>query len=158
MRSEGMFPIEQLDGVALIGQPPLTYQDDVDAILRSHGITPRYLFRTVDNGAVQAMVRSGVAPAIMPRLAVDMNDDDVIKLPLFPQVEPRKVSIAIRSGDTVLPAAQAFSNAAIEAAPRSSNPPDPLSPMRRQLWPRHAAVWRPQLTPQRGREGKGVRG
>ena len=112
----GVFPIEKLDGVELIGQPPLTYQDDVDVILRGHGITPRYLFRTVDNGAVQAMVRSGVAPAVMPRLAVDLNDDDVIKLPLSPQVEPRTVSLAIRSGENVLPAAQAFLNAAIEAA------------------------------------------
>ena len=112
----GAFPIVQLDGVALIGQPPLTYQDDVDVILRSHGVTPRYLFRTVDNGAVQAMVRSGVAPAIMPRLAVDMNDDNVIALPLSPQVEPRKVSIAIRSGDAVLPAARAFVDAAVDAA------------------------------------------
>jgi DNA-binding transcriptional LysR family regulator len=112
----GAFPIVQLDGVALIGQPPLTYQDDVDVILRSHGVTPRYLFRTVDNGAVQAMVRSGVAPAIMPRLAVDMNDDDIIALPLSPQVEPRSVSIAIRSGDAVLPAARAFVDAAVDAA------------------------------------------
>ncbi len=119
----GAFPIEELDGVALIGQPPLTYQDDVDVILRGHGITPRYLFRTVDNGAVQAMVRSGVAPAIMPRLAVDLNDDDVIKVPLSPQVEPRTVSLAVRSGENVLPAARAFVNAAIEAASLVLEPP-----------------------------------
>jgi DNA-binding transcriptional LysR family regulator len=112
----GAFPLVELDGVALIGQPPLTYQDDVDVILRSHGITPRYLFRTVDNGAVQAMVRSGVAPAIMPRLAVDMHDANIIALPLSPQVEPRTVSIAIRSGDSVLPAARAFVEAAVDAA------------------------------------------
>jgi DNA-binding transcriptional LysR family regulator len=112
----GAFPLVELDGVALIGQPPLTYQDDVDVILRSHGITPRYLFRTVDNGAVQAMVRSGIAPAIMPRLAVDMHDANIIALPLSPQVEPRTVSIAIRSGDSVLPAARAFVEAAVDAA------------------------------------------
>lgn len=113
---KGAFPLEHLDGVALIGQPPLTYQDDVDVILRSHGITPRYLFRTVDNGAVQAMVRSGVAPAIMPRLAVDLNDERIVALPLSPQVEPRTVSIAIRSADAVLPAARAFVAAAVDAA------------------------------------------
>ncbi len=112
----GAFPIDELEAVSLIGQPPLTYQDDVDVILRSRGITPRYLFRTVDNGAVQAMVRSGVAPAIMPRLAVDMNDDGIVALPLSPQVEPRQVSIAIRSSDAVLPAARAFVDAAIDAA------------------------------------------
>lgn len=113
---KGAFPLVNLDGVALIGQPPLTYQDDVDVLLRSHGITPRYLFRTVDNGAVQAMVRSGVAPAIMPRLAIDLNDDDVVKLPLSPQVDARTISLAIRSGENALPAARAFLNAAVEAA------------------------------------------
>ena len=113
---DGAFPIELLDGVDLIGQPPLTYQDDVDVILRSHGISPRYLFRTVDNGAVQAMVRSGVAPAIMPRLAVDMHDPAVVTVPMSPDVETRAISLAIRSGDTALPAAQAFVAASIEAA------------------------------------------
>lgn len=112
----GSFPLELLDGVALIGQPPLTYQDDVDGILRANGVTPTYLFRTVDNGAVQAMVRSGVAPAIMPRLAVDMLDDGVVKLPLSPQVPSRTISLAIRSGENVLPAARAFMAAAVEAA------------------------------------------
>lgn len=113
---DGAFPIELLDGVDLIGQPPLTYQDDVDVILRSHGISPRYLFRTVDNGAVQAMVRSGVAPAIMPRLAVDMHDPAVVTVPMSPDVETRTISLAIRSGDTALPAARAFVAASIEAA------------------------------------------
>lgn len=110
------FPIEHLEGIPLIGQPPRTYQDDVDAILRSHGISPRYLFRTVDNGAVQAMVRSGVAPAIMPRLAVDLHDEHVHMLPLSPAFAPRRVSLAIRAGDHALPAAQAFVNATVEAA------------------------------------------
>ena len=114
--TKGSFPLQRLDGVALIGQPPLTYQDDVDVILRGLGITPSYLFRTVDNGAVQAMARSGVAPAIMPRLAVDLNDDDVVKLPLSPNVQARTISLAVRSGANVLPAARAFMSAAIEAA------------------------------------------
>lgn len=112
----GRLPIDALDHVPLIGQPPLTYQDDVDAILRSHGISPQYLFRTVDNGAVQAMVRSGIAPAIMPRLAVDLNDTDIRMLALEPAFAPRRISVAIRSGDHSLPAAQAFVSASQEAA------------------------------------------
>jgi DNA-binding transcriptional LysR family regulator len=110
------FPLSELEGIDLIGQPALTYQDDVDAFLRRHGITPRYLFRTVDNGAVQAMVRSGIGPAIMPRLAVDMNDAGVITVPLGPQIEPRTISLAIKTGDKALPAARAFVEAAVEAA------------------------------------------
>ncbi len=113
---QGSFPLAELEGIDLIGQPALTYQDDVDAILRSHGITPRYLFRTVDNGAVQAMVRSGVGPAIMPRLAIDMNDPGVVTVPLSPDIDPRTISLAIRTGDKALPAARAFVEAAVEAA------------------------------------------
>lgn len=120
---DGAFPIAELDGIALIGQPRLTYQDDVDVILRSHGISPRYLFRTVDNGAVQAMVRSGVGPAIMPRLAVDLTDPVITALPLSPAIEPRLVSLAIRSGEHTLPAARTFVAATKEAASVVLDPP-----------------------------------
>ena len=113
---KGMIPVTALDGVDLIGQPALTYQDDVDAFLRSNGITPRYLFRTVDNGAVQAMVRSGVGPAVMPRLAIDMHDAGITTVSLSPTIEPRVISLVIRQGDQSLPAARSFVTAAIEAA------------------------------------------
>ena len=112
----GSFPLDELEGIDLIGQPALTYQDDADAILRSHSITPRYLFRTVDDGAVQAMVRSGVGPAIMPRLAIDMNDPGVVTVPLSPDIDPRTISLAIKTGDKALPAARSFVAAAVEAA------------------------------------------
>ncbi len=112
----GTIPITALDGVDLIGQPALTYQDDVDAFLRSNGITPRYLFRTVDNGAVQAMVRSGVGPAVMPRLAIDMHDAGITTVSLSPTIEPRVISLVIRQGDAAIPAAKAFAAAAREAA------------------------------------------
>lgn len=114
--TKGHFPVAALEGIDLIGQPALTYQDDVDAILRGHGITPRYLFRTVDNGAVQAMVRSGIGPAIMPQLAVDMKDQEVITVGFTPEIAPRTISLAIRSGDAALPAARAFVDATISTA------------------------------------------
>jgi DNA-binding transcriptional LysR family regulator len=98
------------------GQPALTYHDDVDAILRGHGITPRYLFRTVDNGAVQAMVRSGIGPAIMPQLAIDMKDPDILTVGFTPEIAPRTISLAIRSGDAAVPAARAFVKATISTA------------------------------------------
>lgn len=114
--TKGRFPLSALEGIDLIGQPALTYQDDVDAILRGHGITPRYLFRTVDNGAVQAMVRSGVGPAIMPQLAIDMKDPGIITVEFNPQITPRTISLAIRSGDAALPAARAFVDATVTTA------------------------------------------
>lgn len=117
------FPLNAIAGQPLIGQPALTYQDDVDAILRTHGITPRYLFRTVDNGAVQAMVRSGVGAAVMPRLAVDLTDEAVATYTFDPALTPRTVNLAVRTGEQDLPAAVNFAEAAAEAARLVLDPP-----------------------------------
>jgi hypothetical protein len=45
-----------------------------------------------------------------------MNDAGVITVPLGPQIEPRTISLAIKTGDKALPAARAFVEAAVEAA------------------------------------------
>ena len=62
------------------------------------------------------MVRSGVGPAIMPRLAIDMQDADITTVSLAPTIEPRVISLVIRQGDAAIPAAKAFAAAAREAA------------------------------------------
>ena len=41
------------------------------------GLVPDYIFRSNDNGAVQAMVRAGMGAAVLPRLAVDTADPGV---------------------------------------------------------------------------------
>lgn len=123
MATPAGFPLREIAGQPLIGQPALTYQDDVDAILRTHGITPRYLFRTVDNGAVQAMVRSGVGAAIMPRLAIDLDDTGVATYAFDPPLASRTVNIAVRKGEQDLPAAVNFAEAAAEAARPVLEPP-----------------------------------
>ncbi len=113
---KGVMPLSVLAGQPLIGQPALTYQDDVDALLRTHGITPRYLFRTVDNGAVQAMVRSGVGAAIMPRLAVNLDDPGISTYLLKPELTPRSLNLAVRKGEERMPSAITVVEAASEAA------------------------------------------
>lgn len=96
-----------LRGIPLIGQQDCTCQTQIDDGLRSCGIAPRYLFRTNDNGAVQAMVRSGIAPAVMPSLAVDWEDPEVTIWDVT-EIEPRTILIALPAGAHRPPSVERF--------------------------------------------------
>jgi len=113
------FPTELLAGAPMIGQQPLALQQVIDDGLRPLGVQPRYVFRTNDNGAVQAMVRAGMGPAVMPKLAIDESDDDIIILPMDPPIEPRAIYIAQNTSPHGIPAADRFVQLAREiSAPR----------------------------------------
>ncbi len=72
-------------------------QAQVNLALRANGVTPNYVFRSSDNGALQAMVRSGLGAAIMPRLAVDPTDTEVSIVPTDPPIPPRAVCLIRRA-------------------------------------------------------------
>lgn len=103
-----------LDGEPMIGQQPNSCQLSIDELLRDRGIEPDYVFRSNDNGAVQAMVRAGMGSAIMPRLAVDLNDPGTRVVELDPPMPPRTITIAKRRGRTLIPAANRFCELAQE--------------------------------------------
>jgi DNA-binding transcriptional LysR family regulator len=90
----------------------------IDLGLRSHGVVPRYAFRSADNGAVQAMVRAGQGVAVMPMLAIDASDPGVVLRPLIPALAPRVVVIITRAGETLSPAVGRFVELAIEQSER----------------------------------------
>jgi len=104
-RSRG-FPAQALVGVPLIGQYGTEQQRHIDRGLREAGIPPRYVFRSRDNGAVQAMVRAGLGAAVLPQLAVDASDADVIIRPLDPPIPARTLYIALPKGAQPSPATQ----------------------------------------------------
>lgn len=97
-----------LGGIPMIGQPLCACQASIDEALREHGVEPDYVFRSNDNSAVQAMVRAGMGSAVMPRLAVDLNDRGVTVADFEPALQPRVVVLAKRRGRTLLPAAERF--------------------------------------------------
>ncbi|MDO8390099.1 MAG: LysR family transcriptional regulator [Actinomycetota bacterium] len=97
-----------LNGVAMVGQPPCACQATIEQSLREHGVEPDYVFRTNDNAAVQAMVRAGMGSAIMPHLAVDTHDPEVVMSFLDPPMRPRVVMLGRRRGRTLPPAADRF--------------------------------------------------
>ena len=112
--------VRELAGIPLIGQPANQCQFLIDQGLRQHGIEPDYVFRSADNSAVQAMVKAGMGEAVMPLLAVDVHDPEIVVRTIRPGIEPRRIGIAWRSGRTISPAAAAFielARAAFAAVP-----------------------------------------
>lgn len=101
----------------LIGQPGnAAAQRLIDERLIAAGIRPDYAFRFHNNAAVQSMVRLGMGWAVMPSLAVDHDDPEVALLELDPVVPPRAIQLILRSGRTLVPAAETFRKIAFDAA------------------------------------------
>lgn len=98
------FPARALADVPLIGQHGHEQQRHIDRGLRAAGLTPRYVFVTRDNGAVQAMVRTGLGAAVLPHLAVDTADSEVVIRPLDPPIPARTLLIALPRGGQASPA------------------------------------------------------
>jgi DNA-binding transcriptional LysR family regulator len=99
----------QLAALPLIGQHASDLcQGRIDAGMRAHGVEPRYVFRSGDNAAVQAMVRAGQGVSIMPMLAIDTSDPGITLRPLDPPIPPRVVVLVTRPGEERSPAAERF--------------------------------------------------
>lgn len=97
-----------LVGVPMVGQPETSCQHLIDRGLRARGVEPEIVFRSSDNGAVQAMVRAGMGPAVMPFLAVDPDDPEVVVRELDPPLEPRSIGIVTRRDRTLAPVGDRF--------------------------------------------------
>ena len=116
---EGPVHLKRLDGVQMVAFPPtLCDGGRVDASIAAAGVNPVVVFRTQDNGAVLSMVRAGMGSAIMPRLAVDIkdNDADLCMHDIKPKIQPRKISVMWQSGRTLSPLAQRIIDISVEVA------------------------------------------
>jgi DNA-binding transcriptional LysR family regulator len=87
----------------------------VEAHLRERGLQPQFVFRSDDNGIVQAMVSAGLGIAITPRLTVDFNDPTCVALPLEGIVPPRRLVLLWHSDRYRTSAARGFTDVAVEA-------------------------------------------
>ena len=87
----------------------------VEANFHDRGLRPNFVFRSDDNGIVQAMVSAGVGVAITPRLTVDFNDPTVAVVPLEGVVPPRRLVLLWHKDRYRSPAARGFTDVALEA-------------------------------------------
>ena len=84
----------------------------VEERLRLVGGEPKVVFRSDDNGTVQALVAAGVGVALVPRLTVDAADESVAVIDLGERVPPRLIGIAWHADRQLTTAAHAFVDAA----------------------------------------------
>lgn len=102
-----------LDGHAFVGYPNGSCQMNIEGGLRERGAVPTFVFRTVDNGAVTAMVRAGMGWAVMPQLALDAHPSGIDVHPLVPALPPRQVSVCWRRDRTLSPIARRLVEVAV---------------------------------------------
>ncbi|MFI5283328.1 MAG: LysR family transcriptional regulator [Candidatus Dormibacterales bacterium] len=108
--------VADLDGVPMVGYQHGKHQDLAEEFLRGRGIRPDFVFRSNDNGTVQAMVAAGLGVALSPLLAVDENDNRVRLTELEEPVPPRVLVVVWHRDRYRPPAATAFVDTAIAVA------------------------------------------
>jgi DNA-binding transcriptional LysR family regulator len=86
----------------------------VEAHFHDRGLRPEFVFRSDDNGIVQAMVSAGVGIAVTPRLTVDFNDPTCVALPLEGLVPPRRLVLLGHTDRYRSPAALGFTEVAVD--------------------------------------------
>ncbi len=77
-----------------------------EAHLRRNGLEPRVVFRSNDNGTIHGLVAAGIGSALVPMLAVDVDDPAVRWLPA--DVPPRIIGLAWHRDRHRSPASVAF--------------------------------------------------
>ena len=106
--------LTDLADTPLIGHEACVCHEMVEEGLRVAGITARYVFRSNDNAAVQAMVRAGMGVAVMPLLAINMQDPTIRVVPLVPALPERSILVAVPA-DRPAPTAARFTQRSLAA-------------------------------------------
>lgn len=108
--------LAEMGSVPMIGYQHGKHQDLAEDFLLAQGVRPRVVFRSNDNGTVQAMVASGLGFALAPLLAVDEKDPRVRVLQPLEPVPPRVLVVVWHRDRYRPPAAAAFVDTAIDVA------------------------------------------
>jgi DNA-binding transcriptional LysR family regulator len=115
----GPIRLADLDGRAMVAMPV----DDscgrpIERAIEDLGVRPRYVFRTHDNGAVQAMVREGIGITIQPHLTVNDADPLIEVRPIEPVLPPRQIAVIWPTCRSLSPVARVAVDVAVEVGAR----------------------------------------
>jgi DNA-binding transcriptional LysR family regulator len=108
--------VAELKDVAMVGYYPGRTEEVPETFLRGRGITPRFVFRSNDNGTVQGMVGAGIGVALAPLLAVDETDPKIALVELAEPIPPRVLAMAWHRDRYRPPAAATFVEMAADVA------------------------------------------
>jgi DNA-binding transcriptional LysR family regulator len=100
--------LRDLDGLRFVAYHAMTCQRHVEASLRRSEAEPNVVLRSSDNATVQQLVATGLGAAIVPLLAVDERDPNVLIRETQPRIPPRTIVLANHPDRYVSPAAEAF--------------------------------------------------
>jgi len=106
--------LRDLADTPLIGFRQCRSVEQIESRLRERGIEPHIVFRSDDNGTVQALVAAGMGMALVPRLTVEPSDQSIAIVDLDNTVPARRIAIVWHRDRYRSSAACAF----IEAARR----------------------------------------
>jgi DNA-binding transcriptional LysR family regulator len=107
IRDKPLTPRE-LEGEPIISFRYCRASKQLERHIGSRGRELDVVVRSDDNGTVQAMVAAGMGTAIMPALAMDPNDPNVVALQPTPPFPPRIIALAWHRDRYRSAAAQAF--------------------------------------------------
>jgi DNA-binding transcriptional LysR family regulator len=106
--------LAEISELPLIGYRQCRSTKLVESHFHDRGLRPEFVFRSDDNGIIQAMVSAGLGVAVLPRLAVEFNDPSVFVLPLGDLVPPRRLVLLWHADRYRSPAAHAFTDTAVQ--------------------------------------------
>lgn len=111
-RSGRSVTLDEIGELALISYRQCRSTRMSEAHLRSRGIEPNIVFRSDDNGTVQALVASGMGAALVPRLVVERDDPSISVIEIAEPLPPRRIALVWHRDRYRSPAARAFTDCA----------------------------------------------
>jgi DNA-binding transcriptional LysR family regulator len=119
-------PLREVAKLPLIAPRLCASLEQIHAQFRSRGLEPNYVYHLDENNIVHGMVAAGAGIALIPKLAVDGNDERVVVLELGPKVPPREIAMAWHRDRYRLPAAEAFVELAQELCAELERSAEPV--------------------------------
>jgi DNA-binding transcriptional LysR family regulator len=112
--TRGLPSIQLIGEQRLIGFRSCRSTRWVEDHMRARGAEPNFVFRSEDNGTVQAMAGAGLGTALVPLLAVDPTDPSIVLIPT--DLPPRRIALIWHRDRYRSPAALAFVEIARDVA------------------------------------------
>jgi DNA-binding transcriptional LysR family regulator len=86
--------LREVAELPLIGARQCRSLEQIHSQFRALGLEPDYVFHSDENNTVHGMVAADGGIGLIPKLAVDPNDERVVAVELEPRVAPRVIALA----------------------------------------------------------------